>query len=349
MVVEQTACDAVRISVEKAQPAQAVDAGEFVEQRGETVLEAEVFAVAGGVLADERNLLDAARNELLGFGDDGLETPRAEFAAQVGDDAEGAGVVAALGDFDVGRCARRREKPRGLFVIEICGQGRRCTGPGVAAEAACAFAAVAFWSGGGRSSGSCACRPAIPCRAWLSAWALREDGEERGRSGGSGREPRGFQNRFELAGADHGVDFRNVLHDLVAVALHQAAGNDELFGAALSFVAGHFENGVDRLLLGGVDEGAGVDDENLGIFRAAVRRAPARSSRPIITSESTRFLGQPRETNPTVGEGGAELLATPLFYVGGDRRSGVLTGDIRRGVSCPCGRACREWRDGAGR
>src|ERR1700728_1535388 len=32
-----------------------------------------------------------------------------------------------------------------------------------------------------------------------------------------------------------------------------------------------------------------------------VRRAPARSSRPIMTSESTRFLGQPKEINPTVG------------------------------------------------
>src|ERR1700722_16563145 len=32
-----------------------------------------------------------------------------------------------------------------------------------------------------------------------------------------------------------------------------------------------------------------------------VRRAPARSSRPIMTSESTRFLGQPNETKPTVG------------------------------------------------
>ena len=31
-------------------------------------------------------------------------------------------------------------------------------------------------------------------------------------------------------------------------------------------MAGHFENGVDRLLLGRVDEGAGVDDEDFGLF-----------------------------------------------------------------------------------
>src|SRR5580704_11937727 len=37
----------------------------------------------------------------------------------------------------------------------------------------------------------------------------------------------------------------------------------------------------------------------------AVRRAPALSSRPIITSESTRFLGQPSETKPTTGPAAA--------------------------------------------
>src|ERR1035441_10336640 len=46
----------------------------------------------------------------------------------------------------------------------------------------------------------------------------------------------------------------------------------------------------------------------------AVRRAPARSSRPIITSESTRFLGQPKEIRPTVGAvGGASLVTLPLY------------------------------------
>ena len=124
----------------------------------------------------------------------------------------------------------------------------------------------------------------------------------------------GFENRFELAGADDGVDFRNVFLDFVAIALDEAAGDDELFGAAVGLVARHFEDGVDRLLLGGVDEGAGVDDEDFGVFGVAVRRAPARSSRPIMTSESTRFLGQPREMNPTEGAAGGEILVTVLLY-----------------------------------
>src|ERR1035437_10412048 len=46
----------------------------------------------------------------------------------------------------------------------------------------------------------------------------------------------------------------------------------------------------------------------------AVRRAPARSSRPIMTSESTRFLGQPSEIKPTEGAVGAESLVTLLLY-----------------------------------
>ena len=102
MVSSKLAGDAVGVGVEEAEPAEAVDAGECVEEGGEAVLDAKVFAVAGGVLADEGDFLDAAGDELAGFGDDGLEAAGTEFAAQVGDDAEGAGVVAAFGDFDVG-------------------------------------------------------------------------------------------------------------------------------------------------------------------------------------------------------------------------------------------------------
>src|SRR5580698_794259 len=46
----------------------------------------------------------------------------------------------------------------------------------------------------------------------------------------------------------------------------------------------------------------------------AVSRAPARSSRPIITSESTRFLGQPNEIKPTVGAVGEAVLVTLSLY-----------------------------------
>src|SRR5271154_63241 len=52
--------------------------------------------------------------------------------------------------------------------------------------------------------------------------------------------------------------------------------------------------------------------------RRLVRRAPARSSRPIMTSESTRFLGQPNDRKPTdgarVGSVGVDILLTSLLY-----------------------------------
>ena len=126
MVSRRRACDAVGIGVEEAQPAQAFDSGEGVEQGGEAVFEAEIFAVAGGVLADEGDLLDAAGDKLLGLGDDGLEAAGAEFAAQIGDDAEGARVVAAFGDFDVGRGFWRGQEAGSGFVVEIGGQQVGC-------------------------------------------------------------------------------------------------------------------------------------------------------------------------------------------------------------------------------
>jgi hypothetical protein len=142
---KQLAGDAVGVGVEEAEPAEAIDAGELVKECGEAVFEAEVFAVAGGVLADEGDFLDAAGDEgLLRFGDDGFKAAGTEFAAEVGDDAEGAGVVAALGDFDVGGGARGGEKAWGGFVVEIGGQQVRCALPVVAAEAALLFAEVAF-------------------------------------------------------------------------------------------------------------------------------------------------------------------------------------------------------------
>jgi hypothetical protein len=77
-----------------------------------------------------------------------------------------------------------------------------------------------------------------------------------------------LENGFELAGADDGVDFRDVSPDLVAIALDEAPGDDEFFGAAGGFEASHFEDGVDGFLFRGVNEGAGVDDEDFGVFRA---------------------------------------------------------------------------------
>ena len=82
------------------------------------------------------------------------------------------------------------------------------------------------------------------------------------------REACGGENGFEFACADYGIYFGDVLPDLVAVALDEAAGYDDAacLAAVLLLVLDHLEDGVDGLLLGGVDEAAGVDDDDLGVF-----------------------------------------------------------------------------------
>ena len=66
-----------------------------------------------------------------------------------------------------------------------------------------------------------------------------------------------------------GVDLRDVFTDFVAVALDQAAGDDDASGhwpPCESLCCDHFQDGVDGLLLGRVDEGAGVDDDDVGVL-----------------------------------------------------------------------------------
>jgi hypothetical protein len=144
---EQARGDLVGVGVEEAQPAQAGERGEGVEQRGEAVFEPEVFAVAGGVLADEGDLADALGDEVFGFGDDRRHAARAELAAQLRDDAEAAGVVAAFGDLDVGRGARRGEDARGLVGVEVLGQGGGGAVPVLRGRSGLLFAEVAFGAG----------------------------------------------------------------------------------------------------------------------------------------------------------------------------------------------------------
>lgn len=72
-------------------------------------------------------------------------------------------------------------------------------------------------------------------------------------------------NLFDLVDAHEGVDFGKEFGKFFAETLRQAAGNDQALSAVLGFAEfGGFENGVDTFFLGGVDEGAGVDDDDIG-------------------------------------------------------------------------------------
>ncbi len=74
----------------------------------------------------------------------------------------------------------------------------------------------------------------------------------------------------ELVGADDGIHFGEFLEDVAAVPLHQATRHDQAAGAAGFLVRGHLQDGIDGLLLGRVDEAAGVDHQHVGV--AGMRR-----------------------------------------------------------------------------
>src|SRR6267378_7928799 len=81
--LEQSPGDFVGIGVEEANPLQALDAREPFQQQGQAIFQPKVFAVAGGVLSDERDFADAGLRESLGFGDHGFETPGAELSSKL--------------------------------------------------------------------------------------------------------------------------------------------------------------------------------------------------------------------------------------------------------------------------
>ena len=78
---------------------------------------------------------------------------------------------------------------------------------------------------------------------------------------------------------------------LVAVALREAAGDDDP-GPGLAPV-GQREDRVDRLLAGLLDEGARVDDDDIGVGGRVGRNQPVGQQDPVSLSESTWFFGQP--------------------------------------------------------
>ena len=81
--------------------------------------------------------------------------------------------------------------------------------------------------------------------------------------------------RFDLAGAQHGIDLGDLFPELVSVAFDQAARDDQPTRAARAFVLSGFENCVDRFLLGRFDEAACVYNQRLGLFRSLCEFVPA--------------------------------------------------------------------------
>src|SRR5262245_51944246 len=77
---------------------------------------------------------------------------------------------------------------------------------------------------------------------------------------------------LEPRGAEDRIDLGHLLQDLAAVALRQAAGDDQRAAAAAPLQLGELEDGVDRLLARAVDEGARVHDHAFGVLGALYER-----------------------------------------------------------------------------
>src|SRR5271157_2592544 len=148
-----------------------------------------------------------------------------------------------------------------------------CAPPAVAAEAGTSRSGVLIptTKSSRRGTGRMGCGAGFLAGMDFGGVAATENVEGgRGRCRGGeagGVKTRRSKDGFKFAGADHSVDFGDALANFVAITLDEAAGDDELLSSSSQLVAGHFENGVDGLLLGGVNEAAGVDDEDFGLFR----------------------------------------------------------------------------------
>src|SRR5688572_7485811 len=119
--VEQTLGDAVRIRVKEPDPLwlSCLNRGKTCQQGGQTIPDAEVFAIRGCVLADEVDLTHALRKQARRFADDGFETAAAVLAAVLRYHAERARMVAAFGNFDVREVLGRREYAGREVVVQV--------------------------------------------------------------------------------------------------------------------------------------------------------------------------------------------------------------------------------------
>ena len=110
------------VEVHEPDPVESGDVFEFPEELCEPDFAVEVHAVVGGVLGDEDEFADAIVDEFAGFVEDHFDGFGDVFAAHGWDGAEGAGAVAAFGDFEVGVVGGRDAEP-GLVIECFDGSG----------------------------------------------------------------------------------------------------------------------------------------------------------------------------------------------------------------------------------
>ena len=100
--IEQLVGDVTRVVVEQPDPAQPIDLHQLTQQAAQRRAVAPIAAVGGQILCDEVELDDAVVRQRRGFGKHRVERPALVTAADLRNDAEAAGVIAAFRHLEIG-------------------------------------------------------------------------------------------------------------------------------------------------------------------------------------------------------------------------------------------------------
>ncbi|MPM44806.1 hypothetical protein SDC9_91488 [bioreactor metagenome] len=112
--VDELGSYGIGIGIEHAEPVQAVDCFELIQQFRQHGLAVSVDAVAGGILRNQRQFAYSAANQPLCFVHERFQWFADESAANQWNRAVGAAVVAAVRNAEVSAVAGGRQHPRGL-------------------------------------------------------------------------------------------------------------------------------------------------------------------------------------------------------------------------------------------
>ena len=149
---------------------------------------------------------------------------------------------------------------------------------------------------------------------------------------------------FQFSRPDYRVDFGNILTNIVAETLHQAARDHQLLGASLGLMLGHLQDGVDRLLLGAGNKRTGVDHDNVGVLGPRNQFGPGPLQHAHHDFAVHQILGTPQAYEPhlrrTRGRGrrfgGVLRTVTDKVFVGMQSIDfNTLAGIVHRGLAQP--------------
>src|SRR5262249_41013198 len=148
---------------------------------------------------------------------------------------------------------------------------------------------------------------------------------------------------FAAEDADDVIDAGHLLQEGIAQPLGEAAGDDDGADLALALEVEHLADDAERLLPGGLDEAAGVDDDDLGAVGLGGQRVAGLgelSKHPLGVNEvlgtaetdegETSFDGFTHAVVPLPGQCGERVERTLLPPSGTNRMSLSYTGRATR-------------------